>query len=182
MVQRMNDVVQRAIDHDRQRPAGTPAPTPGNPTKRPKKAVHTRPDAADPDADDTRLTQLAAFQLAALRHALTAFPRLRRLTYSTCSVHGVENEAVVRQALATQPRRPGIAGGPPRPTFRVVAPRCVPPGASSAGLDAHLFGKGTRAHPPRDRGRLMRMIYCSGAVVATCTGTIENTWVLCRVL
>lgn len=46
----------------------------------------------------TRVARLAAFQLAALRHALT-FPAARRVAYSTCSVHVAENEAVVAAAL-----------------------------------------------------------------------------------
>ncbi|KAL6754555.1 hypothetical protein V8C86DRAFT_3164693 [Haematococcus lacustris] len=37
-----------------------------------------------------RVRQLAAFQAAALRHALT-FPALQRLVYSTCSVHAGES-------------------------------------------------------------------------------------------
>lgn len=45
-----------------------------------------------------RLERLAAFQEAALRHALR-FPALQRLVYSTCSVHERENEAVVAAVL-----------------------------------------------------------------------------------
>lgn len=53
-----------------------------------------------------RVARLAAFQLAALRHALS-FPRVRRVAYSTCSVHVAENEAVVAAALD------GDASAPP---------------------------------------------------------------------
>ena len=51
---------------------------------------HLRPDA--------RVDALAEFQLKCLLHALT-FPAAERLSYSTCSVHEVENEGVVRRAL-----------------------------------------------------------------------------------
>jgi putative methyltransferase len=46
----------------------------------------------------TRLEKLAAFQLQLLLHALS-FPAARKITYSTCSVHAEENEAVALAAL-----------------------------------------------------------------------------------
>ncbi|XP_028937515.1 28S rRNA (cytosine-C(5))-methyltransferase [Ornithorhynchus anatinus] len=55
----------------------------------------------EPEADGPspeRLRALAAFQLKALRHALS-FPALQRLVYSTCSVCQEENEDVVWAAL-----------------------------------------------------------------------------------
>ncbi|GAX77818.1 hypothetical protein CEUSTIGMA_g5261.t1 [Chlamydomonas eustigma] len=45
-----------------------------------------------------RLERLASFQEAALRHALH-FPAVKRLVYSTCSVHQRENEDVVAAVL-----------------------------------------------------------------------------------
>ncbi|KAF2749532.1 S-adenosyl-L-methionine-dependent methyltransferase [Sporormia fimetaria CBS 119925] len=48
-----------------------------------------------------RLTALSAFQLRILKHAM-CFPKARRITYSTCSIHFEENEAVVFQALASK--------------------------------------------------------------------------------
>ncbi|KAH7106309.1 S-adenosyl-L-methionine-dependent methyltransferase [Auriculariales sp. MPI-PUGE-AT-0066] len=48
--------------------------------------------------DDDRLERLASFQLAMIKHALQ-FPAAQRIVYSTCSVHAVENERVVRAAL-----------------------------------------------------------------------------------
>ena len=47
---------------------------------------------------DKRVDALAQFQLRALLHAFE-FPAAERLSYSTCSVHEAENEAVVRAAL-----------------------------------------------------------------------------------
>ncbi|KAJ1452869.1 S-adenosyl-L-methionine-dependent methyltransferase [Pelagophyceae sp. CCMP2097] len=58
--------------------------------------------AAEGEADAAaRLESLAAFQREALGHALSDFPNVDRVVYSTCSVHDVENEDVVSRALAT---------------------------------------------------------------------------------
>ncbi|KAI6884795.1 S-adenosyl-L-methionine-dependent methyltransferase [Hortaea werneckii] len=46
----------------------------------------------------TRLTNLSTFQLRLLQHAM-AFPSARKISYSTCSVHFLENENVVLRAL-----------------------------------------------------------------------------------
>lgn len=45
-----------------------------------------------------RLQALAGFQRRVLSHALS-FPALRRLVYSTCSLHREENEDVVHAVL-----------------------------------------------------------------------------------
>ncbi|KAJ8442822.1 hypothetical protein Cgig2_016288 [Carnegiea gigantea] len=50
------------------------------------------------DADTTRLTRLAAFQKKALEHALS-FPSVQRIVYSTCSIHQIENEDVIKSVL-----------------------------------------------------------------------------------
>jgi len=50
---------------------------------------------------DSRLHQLAAFQLKILLHAMQ-FPNAKRIVYSTCSVHQIENEDVVLNALNAQ--------------------------------------------------------------------------------
>lgn len=47
-----------------------------------------------------RLNGLSAFQLSMLEHAFH-FPNLRRLVYSTCSIHQEENEGVVMRALSS---------------------------------------------------------------------------------
>jgi putative methyltransferase len=47
-----------------------------------------------------RLNSLAGFQLKILTHAMR-FPKARKITYSTCSIHFEENEGVVFRALAS---------------------------------------------------------------------------------
>ncbi len=91
--------------------AGTPripaaAPTKGG--RRPESAAEAEPPSNDSDNDASaletdetparRLAALASFQLSLLLHAMS-FPAAERVTYSTCSVHAQENEAVVVQAL-----------------------------------------------------------------------------------
>lgn len=49
---------------------------------------------------EARLEALSAFQLTLLQHAFR-FPRAKKITYSTCSVHSQENERVVIRALAS---------------------------------------------------------------------------------
>eukprot|EP00268_Persea_americana_P003858 TRINITY_DN11179_c0_g1_i9.p1 TRINITY_DN11179_c0_g1~~TRINITY_DN11179_c0_g1_i9.p1 ORF type:complete len:502 (+),score=104.16 TRINITY_DN11179_c0_g1_i9:171-1676(+) len=50
------------------------------------------------DVDMERVKKLAAFQRKALAHALT-FPAVERVVYSTCSIHQMENEDVVKSVL-----------------------------------------------------------------------------------
>ncbi|XP_029912132.1 28S rRNA (cytosine-C(5))-methyltransferase [Myripristis murdjan] len=66
--------------------------------------VCLRDDAssADKEKQEARLQSLASFQLRCLNHGLR-FPRLRRLVYSTCSVHTQENEEVVAACLRQNP-------------------------------------------------------------------------------
>ncbi|KAM6477920.1 S-adenosyl-L-methionine-dependent methyltransferase [Trichoderma sp. SZMC 28011] len=49
---------------------------------------------------EARLEALSSFQLTLLLHAFR-FPRAKKITYSTCSVHSQENERVVIRALAS---------------------------------------------------------------------------------
>lgn len=51
--------------------------------------------------DNERLTKLSNLQARIVEHAL-AFPNATRVTYSTCSIHLIENEAVVARTLATE--------------------------------------------------------------------------------
>ena len=54
--------------------------------------------ADDGDSKD-RIQSLCNFQLLALKHAMTSFPKVDRIVYSTCSLHEEENEQVVAAAL-----------------------------------------------------------------------------------
>ncbi|KAJ1875705.1 hypothetical protein LPJ55_000517 [Coemansia sp. RSA 990] len=54
-----------------------------------------------PEVNQERLQSLAEFQAAVILHAMQ-FPKVERISYSTCSVHEEENEAVVAQVLASQ--------------------------------------------------------------------------------
>ncbi|XP_008287455.1 28S rRNA (cytosine-C(5))-methyltransferase [Stegastes partitus] len=58
--------------------------------------------SADQEKEQARLASLASFQLRCLNHGLR-FPRLKRLVYSTCSVHRQENEDVVAACLQQNP-------------------------------------------------------------------------------
>jgi putative methyltransferase len=50
------------------------------------------------EASSRRLAKLSSFQFKVLQHALR-FPVVKRVVYSTCSVHKEENEMVVHKAL-----------------------------------------------------------------------------------
>lgn len=56
----------------------------------------------DVTEDTERLENLCSFQSTILKHALQ-FPNCRHVTYSTCSVHRLENEQVVCEVLSQEP-------------------------------------------------------------------------------
>lgn len=58
--------------------------------------------SVDQEKDQARLASLASFQLRCLNHGLR-FPHLKRLVYSTCSVHSQENEEVITACLQQNP-------------------------------------------------------------------------------
>ncbi|KAL1920147.1 uncharacterized protein VTP21DRAFT_1293 [Calcarisporiella thermophila] len=47
---------------------------------------------------EKRLQSLSEFQLSTILHAMK-FPKVKKIVYSTCSVHAIENEHVVKKAL-----------------------------------------------------------------------------------
>uniref|UniRef100_A0A182JNB5 SAM-dependent MTase RsmB/NOP-type domain-containing protein n=2 Tax=Anopheles atroparvus TaxID=41427 RepID=A0A182JNB5_ANOAO len=49
--------------------------------------------------DEERLFKLAGLQYKLVSHAMNAYPNVRRIVYSTCSVHAMENEKVVQGVL-----------------------------------------------------------------------------------
>ncbi|KAF6757204.1 S-adenosyl-L-methionine-dependent methyltransferase [Ephemerocybe angulata] len=55
----------------------------------------------DEDVTADRLSKLAAFQLKMIKHAMK-FPQVKKIVYSTCSIHATENEHVVRDALLSE--------------------------------------------------------------------------------
>jgi len=76
----------------RKRPTSLPPLEPEN------KETSTIPNDEAAAALSARLNTLSGFQLTLLLHALS-FPHAKRITYSTCSIYGQENEHVVVAAL-----------------------------------------------------------------------------------
>lgn len=58
--------------------------------------------SANQEQVKARLASLSSFQLKCLNHGLK-FPRLKRLVYSTCSIHSQENEEVIAACLQQNP-------------------------------------------------------------------------------
>ncbi|KAK6497371.1 hypothetical protein TWF481_011780 [Arthrobotrys musiformis] len=58
-------------------------------------------EVEDGDASKERLQSLSDFQVAIILHAFS-FPRAKRVTYSTCSIHAEENEHVVARVLNSE--------------------------------------------------------------------------------
>ncbi|BFZ57712.1 hypothetical protein PYCC9005_004765 [Savitreella phatthalungensis] len=52
--------------------------------------------------EQDRLAALATFQRGILQHAMKVYPNAYRIAYSTCSVHAIEDEAVVVKAVLSQ--------------------------------------------------------------------------------
>lgn len=61
-------------------------------------------EISDPHIDIARLSKLSNIQTRIVEHALH-FPAATRVTYSTCSIHAIENESVVSRVLASDVAR-----------------------------------------------------------------------------
>jgi putative methyltransferase len=62
----------------------------------------------------SRLQSLVRLQAKMLRFALTKFPDVQRVIYSTCSINTEENEGVVEEVLAS------VNTDPSTPVFQIV--------------------------------------------------------------
>lgn len=93
----------------RKRGGEEPEPKKDEPTPSTEDVSSAIDDLQTKDDPKARLAALASFQLAILLHACS-FPSAQRVTYSTCSVHAVENEQVVVRALRALRRSPATAG------------------------------------------------------------------------
>jgi putative methyltransferase len=85
------------------------------------------------DKEQERLKGLAAFQSSMIQHAMQQFPNLRRLVYSTCSIHHEENESVVMQALSSDWAK--------EKGWRLAPLKEVIPTWSTRGLAQHCSGQ-----------------------------------------
>lgn len=63
-------------------------------------------ETGDDASQEDRLDKLAAFQLMMIKHAMR-FPNVKKIVYSTCSIHATENERVVRNALNSEEAQVG---------------------------------------------------------------------------
>lgn len=90
---------QQTVRPGKKRKRGMPTPTP-TPTSTSTSTGDS--DSTEKDAD--RLVKLSNLQTHIVEHALS-FPSATRVTYSTCSVHEVENEAVVARVLRSDVAR-----------------------------------------------------------------------------
>jgi 25S rRNA (cytosine2278-C5)-methyltransferase len=111
-------IVRRRLEDDGDMDAGTMADTVAV-----AETVGEGEGEGDEEADVSqdapgkeRLRALAAFQTAAVLHALQ-FPAVQRVCYSTCSVHRTENEAVVARVLAEAPDFDLVTAAPTWPRY-----------------------------------------------------------------
>ena len=101
------DIPQLALPADPKALAGSNGSNVSKKRKRDSKAATETPvgqsEAIDPQTpiDIDRLHRLSSVQLRILLHTF-AFPSAHVITYSTCSTHVIENEAVVSRALQSE--------------------------------------------------------------------------------
>jgi len=104
-------------------------------------------DRDNEEGQADRLQKLAAFQLLMIKHAMKCIfgselwsscfssllipvPRVRKIVYSTCSIHATENEHVVRAALNSDE---ALSKG-----FKLASPHQVLPTWPRRGLEDEL--------------------------------------------
>lgn len=103
-----------------------------------------------------RLASLAGLQTNMIRHAMT-FPGLARFTYSTCSIHEEENEAVVQQVLESDEAKAG--------RWRLVPRDCVLPSWPERGRPDACGG---------DEAMAAAMVRCTpGGLIDLPEGTVH---------
>jgi putative methyltransferase len=83
--------------HDEELDGEQSKATPGAPQASPT----DENDIPDGTIDPERLTKLSSIQARIVEHALS-FPNATHVTYSTCSIHLIENEGVVARILASE--------------------------------------------------------------------------------
>lgn len=81
---------------------------------------HASSESETAEETEERLNKLATFQLSMILHAMacksfnmtfgthlneSTVPSVKRIVYSTCSIHAIENELVVRDALQSDVAR-----------------------------------------------------------------------------
>jgi putative methyltransferase len=119
-------------------------------------------DSQENEAEHERLTKLSAFQLLMVKHAMR-FPSVTKIVYSTCSIHAIENEHVVRAALKSEEARTG--------NFKLAAQDEVLPTWHRRGLPEELDN-------PGDARSLIRCLpgedATNGFFVSCFTKVLEN--------
>ncbi|KAF8150771.1 S-adenosyl-L-methionine-dependent methyltransferase [Crassisporium funariophilum] len=121
---------------------------------------HLLESAETDDTGEDRLAKLAAFQLKMIKHAMR-FPSVKRIVYSTCSIHATENEHVIRDVLKSEEAKAGTFVLAPQnevlpewprrgypeelesPEHALSLVRCLPGEDATNGFFVSCFVKGT---------------------------------------
>ncbi|KIJ66652.1 hypothetical protein HYDPIDRAFT_108556 [Hydnomerulius pinastri MD-312] len=125
------------------------------------------------EVKEERLNKLASFQLMMIKHAMK-FPNAQRIVYSTCSIHSIENERVVSQALKSEEAQKGDFKLAPReyvlpkwhrrgleeemdpPENASSLVRCSPDSDATNGFFVSCFIRDPRITPPNEKVKAKR--------------------------